>query len=181
MVYFRKEERLAVFIDGASLSMAVTALDFDVDFRRFSRLFQENSNLIRIYFYAMVPNENASIRTLIDWLDYNDYTVAAKTGRTLLDDAGKRRNTGDFAVDLAVDALRLARTIDHVTIVSGNSRYRPLVAGLQQMGCRVSVVSTLRPQPLIDEDLRRQADQFIDLADLREQIERGKAAAATAA
>jgi hypothetical protein len=117
-------------------------------FSPFFRHFAGKQQSVRVCFYAMVPSEKASIRTLIDWLDYNDYAAIAKLGRTVIDDT---------------------------------SRYRPLVAGVQQMGGRVSVVSTLQPRPMIAEELRRQADQFIDLADLRDQFERGKTAAATAA
>ncbi len=169
-MYFRKGERLAVFIDGSSLSAAVAALDIEVDFRRISRFFQEACNLIRIYFYAMVPDERASIRPLIDWLDYHHYSVTAKLGRGL-DDSGPGPRKADFAVDLAVEALRVAPNVDHLVIMSGDPRYRALVAGLQQMGRRVSVISTLKPRPFVDAELRRQADQFIDLFDLKPHFE----------
>lgn len=172
MVHFSKDERLAVFIDGGSLSAAVSALEFDVDFRRVQGFFRDAANLIRIYFFAAIPAENASIRPLLDWLDYNDYSVAAKSGRSVAGADGKLRSRCDFGVDLAVEALRVARSVDHLALVSGDGRYRALVAGLQNMGVRVSAISTLHPHPMIDSDLRRQADQFIDLVDLKQHFER---------
>jgi uncharacterized LabA/DUF88 family protein len=179
-MYFGKDERLAVFIDGGSLSAAVKALEFDLDFRRISRFFEEAGCLVRIYFYAAVPEERASIRPLIDWLEYHRYSVTAKSGRSTGEDAAKSRNSGDFAVDLAVEAMRLARSLDHLVLVSGDCRYRALVAALQQMGRRVTVISTLKPRPIVDADLRRQADQFIDLFDLRKHFERARADAIAA-
>jgi uncharacterized LabA/DUF88 family protein len=178
-MYFGADERLAVFIDGGSLSAAVTALDMDIDFDRISRFFRGTCNLVRIYFYATIPNERASIRPLIDWLDYHHYAVAAKPGYFSGDDAAKRRKA-DFAVELAVEAMRLGRSVDHVVLVSGDPRYRALVAALQQMGRRVSVISTLKPHPIVDAELRRQADQFIDLADLKVHFERKRLVVAAA-
>ena len=176
-MYFGKDERLAVFIDGGSLSAAVTALEFEVDFGKISRFFRDACNLVRIYFYAQVPEEGGSIRPLIDWLDYHNYSVTAKTGRTLVEEGRKARTRGDFAVDLAVEAMRVGRNVDHLVLVCGDYRYRALVAGLQQMGRRVSVISTLQPRPIVDAELRRQADQFIDLLELKPHFERKRAVA----
>jgi uncharacterized LabA/DUF88 family protein len=166
-MHFRKNERLAVFIDGANLSAAVSALDLDIDFQQITRFFREECNLVRIYFYAVLPNEKASIRQLLDWLEYHHYSVTAKSF-----------SKGGFAVDLAVEALRIAPRVDHVVLMASDNRYRALVAGLQHMGRRVSVISTKMPHPvMVDEDLRRQADHFIDLSDLKPYFERRKKAA----
>lgn len=178
-MHIRKEERLAVFIDGGSLSTAVAGLEFDLDFRRISQFFQETCNLIRIYFYAAVPDEGTAIRPLIDWLDYNQYSVTAKSGRST-SEGGSPRKSADFAVDLAVEAMRVGRSVDHLVLISGDARYRALVAALQQMGRRVSVISTLKPRPIVDAELRRQADRFIDLADLKPHFERKQMAVARA-
>jgi uncharacterized LabA/DUF88 family protein len=67
--------------------------------------------------------------------------------------------------------MRLVESLDHVVIFTGDGDFRALVAALQLRGRRVSVISTLQTQPpMVADELRRQADQFIDLADLEEQI-----------
>jgi uncharacterized LabA/DUF88 family protein len=67
--------------------------------------------------------------------------------------------------------MRLVESLDHVVIFTGDGDFRALVGALQMRGRRVSVVSTLQTQPpMVADELRRQADQFIDLADLEDQI-----------
>jgi uncharacterized LabA/DUF88 family protein len=69
--------------------------------------------------------------------------------------------------------MELAARVDHVVLFSGDGDFRPLVESLQRQGVRVSVVSTIRSQPpMIADELRRQADNFIELDELREVIGR---------
>jgi uncharacterized LabA/DUF88 family protein len=69
--------------------------------------------------------------------------------------------------------METAAHVDHIVLFSGDGDFRPLVEALQRMGVRVSVVSTVRTQPsMIADELRRQADNFIELDDLREVIGR---------
>ena len=78
-----------------------------------------------------------------------------------------------MGVELAVDALRLAPQLDHIVLFTGDGDYRALVASLQEMGRRVSVISTLETSPpMVADELRRQADQFIDLVDLEDEFSR---------
>jgi uncharacterized LabA/DUF88 family protein len=70
-------------------------------------------------------------------------------------------------IELAVHAIQLAKTLDHIVLFTGDGDFRSLVADLQSRGKRVSVISTLQSNPpMVADELRRQADQFIDLADL---------------
>jgi NYN domain len=70
-----------------------------------------------------------------------------------------------------VDAMRLADALDHVVLFTGDGDFRALVAALQLKGKRVSVISTLQTTPaMVADELRRQADQFIDLAELEDHI-----------
>jgi len=76
-------------------------------------------------------------------------------------------------IELAVDAMELAPHVDHVVIFSGDGDFRPLIEALQRKGVRVSVVSTIRSQPpMIADELRRQADNFIELDELRDVVGR---------
>ena len=143
----------------------------DVDFLCLSRLLQENSNLIRIRFCAMMPNEKASIRAPIDWFDYNNYPTAAKTGRTVVDNAGKTRSTGDFAMKSGCRPLRVARNVEHVAIVSGIPDIGRSLSAFSKWGAGPTWFRPCRPRPIID----------VDLAYPRTQFERGKAVASTAA
>jgi uncharacterized LabA/DUF88 family protein len=142
-------------------------------------MFRQKSQLVRALYYTALAEEQeySSIRPLIDWLDYNGFTMVTKPTKEFTDGTGRRKVKGNMDIELAVDAMRLSDTLDHIVIFSGDGDFRSLVAALQQKGKRVSVISTLQTQPpMVADELRRQADQFIDLADLETMICRDPAA-----
>jgi uncharacterized LabA/DUF88 family protein len=172
---FDPREKIALFIDGANLYATSRALGFDIDYRKLLTSFQKRGYLLRAYYYtALVEDqEYSSIRPLIDWLDYNGYKVVTKPAKEFTDSAGRRKVKGNMDIELTVDALELAETVDHYVIFSGDGDFRTLVEALQRKGRKVSVVSTLSsPQPMISDDLRRQADHFIDLQSLKGEVGR---------
>jgi uncharacterized LabA/DUF88 family protein len=172
-MHFYQTERTALFIDGANLYATAKALQFDIDYKRLLMLFRQKGHLVRaLYYTALVEDqEYSSIRPLVDWLDYNGYTMVTKPTKEFTDSMGRRKIKGNMDIELAVDAMRLSETLEHIVLFSGDGDFRPLVAALQQKGKRVSVVSTLQTAPpMVADDLRRQADQFIDLADLEQMI-----------
>ena len=174
-MHFYPSERIALFIDGANLYATSKSLGFDIDYRRLLGLFREKGRLVRALYYTALAEEQeySSIRPLIDWLNYNGFSMVTKPAKGHMDAAGRRKVKGNMDIELAVDALRLADELDHIVIFSGDGDFRSLVAALQQMGKRVSVVSTLVTQPpMVADELRRQADQFIDLAELEDQLAR---------
>ena len=172
---FHPTERIALFIDGANLYATAKSLGFDVDYKRLLGIFRNKARLVRALYYTALAEdqEYSSIRPLIDWLDYNGFTIVTKPAKEFTDANGRRKWKGNMDVELAVDALRLSDNLDHIVLFSGDGDFRCLVAAIQEKGKRVSVVSTLETQPpMISDDLRRQADQFIDLADLEQEVGR---------
>lgn len=110
---------------------------------------------------------------MIDWLDYNGFKVVTKPAKEFTDAAGRRKIKGNMDIELTVDALELADVVDHYVIFSGDGDFRTLVEALQRRGRKVSVVSTMASQPpMISDDLRRQADHFIDLMTLKNEVGR---------
>jgi uncharacterized LabA/DUF88 family protein len=175
---FYPSERIALFIDGANLYATAKSLAFDIDYKRLLALFRSKGQLVRaLYYTALVEDqEYSSIRPLIDWLDYNGYTMVTKPTKEFIDAAGRRKIKGNMDIELAVDAMELADHLDHLVLFSGDGDFRSLVEALQHKGKRVSVVSTLTTNPpMVSDELRRQADQFIDLAFLQEEIGRDPA------
>ncbi len=174
-MHFYQDERIALFIDGANLYSTAKALQFDIDYKRLLALFRQKGHLIRaLYYTALIEDqEYSSIRPLIDWLDYNGYTMVTKPTKEFTDSMGRRKIKGNMDIELTVDAMRLADSLDHIVLFSGDGDFKSLVASLQQKGKRVSVVSTLHTQPpMVADELRRQADQFLDLEELKPDIAR---------
>ncbi len=172
---FYKEERLAIFIDGANLYGAARSLAFDIDYRRLLDLFAKKGRLIRAFYYTTLieDQEYSPIRPLIDWLDYNGYSMVTKPLKEYTDSQGRRRVKGNVDIDLAIDALEMADKVDHILLFSGDGDFKRLVEAVQRKGVRVTVVSTIKSAPpMISDELRRQADNFIDLVDLAPHIQR---------
>jgi uncharacterized LabA/DUF88 family protein len=167
--------RLALFIDGANLYATAKALGFDIDYKRLLKEFQARGQLVRAYYYtALVEDqEYSSIRPLIDWLDYNGYAVVTKTAKEFIDSTGRRKVKGNMDIELAVTAMEMADHVDHIVLFSGDGDFRFLVEAIQRKGVRVSVVSTITTQPpMVADELRRQADEFVDLSQLGAKVGR---------
>ncbi|MFT4743476.1 MAG: uncharacterized LabA/DUF88 family protein, partial [Yoonia sp.] len=172
---FYRDERLALFIDGSNLYAAAKALGFDIDYKLLRAEFMRRGKMLRAFYYtALLENDEYSpIRPLVDWLNYNGFTMVTKPAKEYTDSMGRRKVKGNMDIELAVDAMELAPHVDHIVIFSGDGDFRPLVEALQRKGVRVSVVSTIRSQPpMISDDLRRQCDNFIELDELRDVVGR---------
>ena len=172
---FDPREKIALFIDGANLYATAKSLGFDIDYKRLLGFFRQRSRLIRaIYYTALLDDaEYSPIKPLIDWLDYNGYKVVTKPAREYTDAQGRKRWRGDMDVEIAVDMMEMASNADHLVLFSGDGDFRVLVEAVQRKGARVTVVSTVKSQPpMASDDLRRQADNFVDLADLADIIGR---------
>jgi uncharacterized LabA/DUF88 family protein len=172
---FYPTERVALFIDGANLYAAARALGFDIDYKRLLALFSKQGRLIRAFYYtALVDDQEYSpIRPLVDWLDYNGYTMVTKPTKEFTDASGRRKIKGNMDLELATDMLEMADRLDHVVIFSGDGDFRCVVEAAQRKGVRVSVVSTVKSSPpMVADELRRQADQFVELQDIADQIAR---------
>jgi uncharacterized LabA/DUF88 family protein len=168
-------DRIALFIDGANLYATAKTLGFDIDYKRLLKEFQSRGTLVRAFYYTAIieDQEFSSIRPLIDWLDYNGYTVVTKPTKEFIDASGRRKVKGNMDIELAVDAMELAGHVDQIFLFSGDGDFRSLVEAVQRRSVRVTVVSTISSHPpMIADDLRRQADVFIDLVELQSKLSR---------
>ncbi len=175
MMNFYPHERIALFIDGSNLYAAARALGFDIDYKRLLELFSSKGRLVRAYYYTalMEDQEYLPIRPLVDWLDYNGFTMVTKPTKEFTDSTGRRKIKGNMDMELAIDVLEMAEHLDHIVLFSGDGDFRRLVEAVQRRGVRVSVVSTYRSAPpMVADELRRQADCFIELYDLASKVAR---------
>lgn len=176
-MHFYNTERVALFIDGANLYAAARSLGFDIDYRKLLDHFAEaeRGRLIRAFYYTALleDQEYSPIRPLVDWLDYNGFTMVTKPVKEFTDASGRRKIKGNMDIELAIDLMEMSPHLDHAILFSGDGDFRRLVEAVQRKGVRVTVVSTVRTQPpMIADELRRQADSFIELYDLEPHIRR---------
>lgn len=176
---FYTQERVGLFIDGANLYSAARSLGFEIDYRRLLDAFRKEAHLVRAFYYtALVEDQEYSpLRPLIDWLDYNGFTMVTKPAKEYTDAMGRRKVKGNMDIELAIDVMEMAPHIDHVVLFSGDGDFRRLVEAVQRKGVRVSVVSSTKTQPpMVADELRRQADTFVELQDLMPKIMRDQTA-----
>jgi uncharacterized LabA/DUF88 family protein len=167
--------KIALFVDGTNLHSTARTLGFDIDYKRLLREFQSRGTVLRAFYYTAVveDQEYTAIRPLIDWLDYNGYTVVTKPAKEFIDASGRRKVKGSMDIDLAVDAMEVAGHVDQIVLFSGNGDFCPMVEAVKRRGVSVTVVSTIASQPpMLADELRRKADVFIDLAELQIKIGR---------
>jgi uncharacterized LabA/DUF88 family protein len=167
--------KIALFIDGANLHATTRALGFEIDFKRLLKEFQDRGTLLRAFYYTAVIEEQeySTVRPLIDWLDYNGYTVVTKPAKEFTDASGQRKVKGNMDIELAVQAMELAEHVDQMVLFSGDGDFRSLVEAVQRRGVHVTVISTIASHPpMIADALRRQADVFTELEELRPRIGR---------
>ncbi len=175
MIPFYAEDRVAMFIDGSNLYAAARSLDFDIDYRKLLTWGASCGRLVRAFYYtALIEDADYSpIRPLVDWLDYNGYTMVTKPTKEFVDSQGRRKIKGNMDIELAIDVMEMADTLDHIILFSGDGDFRRLLEAVQRKGVRVTVVSTIRSSPpMVADELRRQADFFLDLESLRNVIAR---------
>ena len=178
---FYAQERIALFIDGSNLYSAARSLGFDIDYKKLLSEFSGKGHLVRAFYYTALleDQEYSPIRPLVDWLDYNGYTMVTKPTKEYTDASGRRKIKGNMDIELAIDVLDMCEYLDHIVLFSGDGDFRRLVEAVQRKGRRVTVVSTVRSQPpMIADELRRQADNFIELQDIIPKISRAQAARA---
>ena len=122
------EEKLALFIDGANLYAAARALGFDIDYKRLLELFGAEGRLVRAFYYTALldDQEYSPIRPLIDWLDYNGYTMVTKPTKEFTDATGRRKIKGNMDIELAIDVMEMADRLDHIVLFSGGRRFSPV-------------------------------------------------------
>jgi uncharacterized LabA/DUF88 family protein len=167
--------RTALLIDGGNLYSTARALSFEIDYKRLLETFQSSGTLVRAFYYTTVMEdlEFSSVRPLLDWLGYNGFTVITKPAKEFTDAHGQRKVKRNMDIELAVNAMEIAKHVDQIVLFSGDGNFRSLVEAVQRRGVRVTVVSTISSQPpMIADELRRQADVFTDLVELQSEVGR---------
>jgi uncharacterized LabA/DUF88 family protein len=176
---FYPQDRIALFVDGANLHASSKSLNIDIDYRTLLEEFRTRGVLVRAYYYTAILEDQdySPLRPLIDWLDYNGFTMVTKAAKRYTEYAtGVTRTKGNMDIEIAVDMMEIAPHVDHIVLFSGDGDFRRLVEAVQRKGVRVTVVSTTRSQPpMASDDLRRQADAFVELNDLARLIARPRA------
>jgi len=167
-------QRVDVLIDGPSFYATTRSLGYEVDYKKFRDHFDEVCDLHRIYYFTAItdnPDDHSPVKPLVDWLGYNGFRTITKPLREFIDPGGRRRTKGNMAVEIATELVNAAEHAEHILLFSGEGDLSYAVDAAQRKGAKVTVVSSLKVDPpAISDDLRRAADRFVDLADVKDLI-----------
>lgn len=176
MLDISNDDKTLVLIDGANMYATTKALGFDIDFSKFYQEINQSCNLLRIYYYTALleDNERILIKPLVDWLTYNNYTMVTKPAKVIINSDGVRKIKGNMDVEIAVDAIDIIASnslIGNLVLCTGDGDFVSLVKVLQRRGVQVTVLSSIYTHPaMCADDLRKQADTFVELNDLKELL-----------
>ena len=113
MLDIRNDDKTIVLIDGANMYAATKTLGFDIDFTAFYKGCEQSCNLLRIYYYTALVEDNDRIllKPLVDWLTYNNYTMVTKPAKVITNSDGVRKIKGNMDVEIAVDAIDIVASL----------------------------------------------------------------------
>lgn len=177
-VVVRAGDETVVLIDGANFWSTCKNLGFDIDYKALLELLRKHFNIIRVSYYTatLTDSENVTkIRPILDWLSYNGYKVVEKPAKVIRDrETGQiTKIKGNMDIEIAIDALDAAEYAKVIILFTGDGDFTELVRALQRKGVRVIVVSSMKTTAImIADDLRRQADFFVEVSTMREIIAR---------
>lgn len=168
-----KSSRTAFLVDGSNIHATCKNLNFFLDYQKLVDGF-EGTVFRAVYFTALPPeSEQSTLRPMVDWMSYNGWHIIQKEWKEYTND-GVIKIKGNMDIEIAVIALEIAPYVTDVFLFSGDGDFTFLVDALQRRhGIRVTVVSSIKTNPVMcDTKLRRQADAFIEVNDLREHCSR---------
>ena len=180
MIKLYPNERFAVFIDSANFRRSKQSINMYVDDVKLLDYFRKNNGesiFLRIYHYESIPREDGSedradlvhrIHRRLDFMAYNGFTVVSKPSKDIIDASGEAVLKGNMDGEMIVDMMAISESLDHIVVFSGDGDFRYAIEKLQERGKRVTVVSS---EGSIANELKRQADTYIDLEELRPFIE----------
>lgn len=164
--------RLAL-IDGSNLYESARAIGLQVDYKRLLELLNEDGLLLRAFYFTALRDKSihSPVRKTVDWLRHNGYVCVTKETKEYTDaETGRVKVKGNVDVDIATYAFINAQSVDEIYLFSGDGDFAIMVKELQnRYALKVKVVSSMG---LVSTELRAQADKFISLEAMREDIEK---------
>ena len=169
---FDSRANVMLFFDGANTQMAAKALSFEIDYKKLRDGFAERCNVLRSYYFQATPPDGyenyAYVKPLTDFLSYNNYHLITKPFRQFKDADGVVRGKGNMDIEIAIQMMKSMNKADYLFLFSGDGDFKPLLEECQLNGhAQIVVVSTLHSEPpVVSDELRKQADHYIDWANL---------------
>lgn len=95
--------------NGTNLYGAAKGLKFDIDYERLLELCARKRTLVRAFYYIAVAEDQefSPLRTLVDWVDYNGFSVGTKPLKEFTDAQGRHRAKGNMDIELAINVMKV--------------------------------------------------------------------------
>lgn len=165
-----------VLIDGSNLYESARASGIRIDYKRLLELLNEDGQLLRAYYFTALRDKSieSPVRKTVDWLRHNGYQCVTKQTSEWTDPVtGRLKIKGNVDVDIATYAFINASLVKEIWLFSGDGDFTVMVKELQnRFALKVFIISSMG---LVATELRAQADKFICLSELKEDIQKENA------
>ena len=163
--------RLSIFVDGNNMFYAQQKNGWFFDPRRVLDYFkgEQNTMLVNAFWYTGLkdPQDQRGFR---DALISLGYTVRTKILKEYYDDSsGRYSQKANLDIEIVVDMFNTVDQYDKVILFSGDGDFERAIELLRSKNTHITVVST---EGMIARELRNATDRYIDLNDIRDQIEK---------
>ncbi|MEK7452772.1 MAG: NYN domain-containing protein [Patescibacteria group bacterium] len=160
-------QRVGIFIDVQNLYHSAKNLyKTKVNFKEVLNTAVAGRQLVRAIGYV-ISTESGEERIFFDAL--TKLGIETKEKELQIFFGGLKK--ADWDVAIAVDALRLAPSLDTVVLCSGDGDFAPLVEQLQSMGKQVEIIAFSKSA---SSKLQEACDDFVDLCEKPEKYLFGK-------
>ncbi|MCL2935798.1 MAG: NYN domain-containing protein [Trichodesmium sp. St16_bin2-tuft] len=164
--------RLSIFVDGNNMFYAQQKNGWFFDPRRVLEYFNKPEvKLINAFWYTGLkdPQDQRGFR---DALISLGYTVRTKILKEYYDDvSGRYSQKANLDIEIVVDMFNTVDQYDEVVLFSGDGDFERAIELLRSKNTHITVVST---EGMIARELRNATDQYVDLNDIRDQIEKAE-------
>lgn len=174
-----------VLIDGSNLYEGARSSRITIDYARLLDLLNDDGLLLRAYYFTALMDKTieSPVRKTVDWLSHNGYICVTKEAKeypvveNYIEDGHVRSRTvkklkGNVDIEIATYAFTMSARLKltELWLFSGDGDFTLMVKEIQETyAMKVYVVSATG---MVSNDLRRQADKYINLMDIADDIRR---------
>ncbi len=160
------DQRVGVLVDVQNMYYSARGIhNKKTNFKEILRVAAAKRKVVRAIAYCITTKEGSEEKFL-DSLQKANYEVKAKELQIFKGGSKK----GDWDVGIAIDAIKLAKNLDVIVLVSGDGDYIPLVKYLQfNEGVQVELMAF---EESCSSALIEEADEFINMSNYKSFFEK---------